>query len=85
MGKNTLDFHFWKPDHVTFLTSVLSSIGYYVALLLLPKQIQMLQCLKERLHCENVDNLRWGSTYLEPGACHCVSYDLCCYIYLLCT
>ena len=25
-GKNALDFHFWKPDHVTFLTSVLSSI-----------------------------------------------------------
>ena len=25
-GKNALDFHFWNPDHVSFLTSVLSSI-----------------------------------------------------------
>ena len=29
-GKNALDFHFWKPDHVTSMTSLLSSIGYTV-------------------------------------------------------
>ena len=32
-GKNELDFHFWNPDHVTAVTSPLSSIGVMLEML----------------------------------------------------